>query len=229
MLTAPEIDELRAELAQTHSAATLSEARAAAALERIESLERIADSARLAALTRLDAFRELEPGWDSYEAKPIAEEALILAALLLRSPEIFPTVEGGIQLEWREHKPGGLYVEIEVLPDGMIEVLLMRGDEAAQEWSKEAMEPVREAAESWHALMSEAAEHLKEPEHLARVAKVERAIEEKAEERRLLLELERADEAQAVEFWAQGQAHEKLAAARSALRAFRARQKEAGP
>jgi hypothetical protein len=96
---------------------------------------------------RLESFRKLEPGWDSYQAEAITEDALQLASLLLGVPEISPTVAGGVLLEWRQHRPGGLYVEIEVLPDGMLEVLLMRGDETAQEWSEAALASVREAAE----------------------------------------------------------------------------------
>jgi hypothetical protein len=61
------------------------------------------------------------------------------------------------------------------------------GQHAAEEYAK-----LREHAEAWRTLMSEAAEHLKEPEHAALLEKAERAVEEDAEERRLLLALESA-------------------------------------
>lgn len=143
-------------------------------------------------LARLESFRALQPGWDSFQAEPLTEDAVQLASLLLGVPEISPTVAGGVLLEWRQQRPGGLYVEIEVLPDGMLEVLLMRGDEPAQEWSRDALQPIREAADNWHALMSEAAEHLKDPDAAAMLDRAERAVQEDDEERRLLREVERA-------------------------------------
>ena len=56
----------------------------------------------------------------------------------------------------------------------------------------EEADDLRQDALAWRTLMSEAAEHLKEPEHLARVARVEAAIAHEAEELRLLRDHERA-------------------------------------
>lgn len=67
------------------------------------------------ALEQLNEIAELEPGWDSYGADPIAPRAIALAADLLRLvdeklgrvafdrswPQIVaPRADGGVQIEW---------------------------------------------------------------------------------------------------------------------------------
>ncbi len=66
----------------------------------------------------------LPPGWNSYGAKPIANEAVEAAIAFLVeaipaipnvvAPAVVPTVRGGLQLEWRRQ---GVDLEIEFGPD----------------------------------------------------------------------------------------------------------------
>lgn len=61
-------------------------------------------------------------GWDTYDAKPLADEAVSKARLVLDqlAPDVLasaisvPTVTGGVQIEW--HAEGGDF-EIEIHPD----------------------------------------------------------------------------------------------------------------
>jgi hypothetical protein len=66
---------------------------------------------------------ELPPGWNSYNARPISKQNVNFALSLLGrimlpntpSPDVVPTVRGGVQLEWHIH---GIDMEISVLsPD----------------------------------------------------------------------------------------------------------------
>jgi hypothetical protein len=81
----------------------------------------------------------------------------------------------------------------------------------------------REAAEKWRALMAEAEEHLKEPEHAAFIEKATAAIAEGEEELRLLRDLE------SIASKAFCSRRLPLAAPVAALAAFRARQKKGTP
>jgi hypothetical protein len=63
-------------------------------------------------LTRL---ARLEPGWDTYDAQPIAPAAISAARRFLDGldhPSVVPTSDGGVQVEW--HVNG---VDVEVLFD----------------------------------------------------------------------------------------------------------------
>jgi len=82
-------------------------------------------------LARLDAFRELAPGWDSYDAPPPSETALGSARSILqflREQEDVPPVhaspsaEGGVLLVFSA--AGAKYADIECYNDGEILAIL---------------------------------------------------------------------------------------------------------
>lgn len=64
------------------------------------------------------ALRALEPGWDSYMARPIAEAAIAKVEKFL----VVPRTDGGIQLEICRN---GFDVEIEIGPDGLVQYALV--------------------------------------------------------------------------------------------------------
>lgn len=75
-----------------------------------------------AVIESLATLLSLEPGWDSYDAGQITPEAVIDAIKLLllvaseievEIPQLVPTTQGGVQLEWQRH---GLHVEVEINP-----------------------------------------------------------------------------------------------------------------
>ncbi len=55
---------------------------------------------------QMNALLELEPGWNSYDAKPIQREACTRGLEMLQArddvplPQVVPRPPGGIQLEW---------------------------------------------------------------------------------------------------------------------------------
>lgn len=74
---------------------------------------------------RLRALAQLPPGWDGTGAREIAVGALEFARDLtsaafaegIRTPQIYPTLSGGIQLEW--HGPDR-HTEVEILPGDLL-------------------------------------------------------------------------------------------------------------
>jgi hypothetical protein len=78
---------------------------------------------------RLARLYVLQASWDGADARPIPPDVLNMTQIVLRTlmrpttlaPNVVPTVQGGIQLEWHAR---GLDVELEVLPTGRIEVLV---------------------------------------------------------------------------------------------------------
>ena len=76
---------------------------------------------------KMIALMDLQPGWDSYDARNIELSTVVrsieLASYLLDNdtptPEIFPTNLGGIQFQW-EH--GEKYLEIEVCGNDCLEI-----------------------------------------------------------------------------------------------------------
>lgn len=60
---------------------------------------------------RIDHLLSLEPNWDSYGARRVAWESALTAASLvaglveqgIAAPDVMPTVDGGISIEW--HRP----------------------------------------------------------------------------------------------------------------------------
>ena len=65
----------------------------------------------------------MQENWDSYEASPIHESAILRAfnilseivnpSFSLPAPSVVPTAKGGIQLEWHRN---GVDLEIEIYP-----------------------------------------------------------------------------------------------------------------
>jgi hypothetical protein len=87
----------------------------------------------VSALNALKKLTSLRPNWDSYSGLIISTESLANARLLLSSiradqipgPFIAPISNGGVALEWTQ-APRDL--EIELLPDGSVEILTANGD-----------------------------------------------------------------------------------------------------
>lgn len=92
-----------------------------------------------AATQRLNEFARLIPGWDTYDAQPIAAAAIyearkLLAAIAVRFAHrngdaapffVAPLPYGGVQLEWRHL---GRDVEAEIGPDGSFSYLIASGE-----------------------------------------------------------------------------------------------------
>ena len=76
---------------------------------------------------QLRAFHSLAPNWDSYGAVPTAPVAVNWAEELLQwfavadmpPPDLFATVDGGVQIEWHIY---GLNAEIEIRPNRETEI-----------------------------------------------------------------------------------------------------------
>lgn len=79
---------------------------------------------------RLNELLRLQEGWDGLGAPPVAQVAAMTAIQWLNnlsddetvSPQIFPLVNGGVQMEWLVN---GDSLEVEVSPTGEIGVLGM--------------------------------------------------------------------------------------------------------
>jgi hypothetical protein len=109
-------------------------------------------------LRRLREIASLPPDWDTYGSPPVSSDALSSAVILLALADewaeldalsISPVSGGGIQLEW--NRPIGS-LEIEVLPTGEVEYLLVRGShEEEGSWSR--FEDFREARRLWRDLV----------------------------------------------------------------------------
>lgn len=95
----------------------------------VEELDMVADAAHIRAVAeilaeqwsaeedaRFTELRTLKENWDGFNANPVypdmEERARAILADLRGRPRIYPTPEGGIQLEWKD-------VEITVEPNGM--------------------------------------------------------------------------------------------------------------
>ena len=76
--------------------------------------------------------------WDSYGSPPISSVGLTASTRLIAMinpedlpvPQVFPVPSGGIQLEWTV---GQRELEIEILPDGMIEYLKVEHGQPIEE------------------------------------------------------------------------------------------------
>jgi hypothetical protein len=78
-------------------------------------------------LQEIEEYRSLEPGWDSYDALPIAAETISLAQSLLtriaevaqgnevgwRRPAVSPGSDGGIAISWKNN---GRWLLVQVIP-----------------------------------------------------------------------------------------------------------------
>ena len=80
-------------------------------------------------LSQLAKFLSLGEDWDGYGAKATHESAVKRAVAVLDAvcpegpaPWVVPTSDGGVQIEWASC---GLEIEIEVLPTGPVQILLV--------------------------------------------------------------------------------------------------------
>ena len=94
---------------------------------------------------RLDEFRQLEPGWDSYDAEPISATAIKTARGLLMlsagrlgtdgraqpSLHVAPLADGGVQIEW--HTPSRS-LEVDAQADGSLGYLLLTRTESGNQY-----------------------------------------------------------------------------------------------
>lgn len=83
-------------------------------------------------LKKLKQIALLKDGWNGYGAVSIPNDTLCKAQRLIRTlnvqPEIFPTADGNIQMEYE--KDNGDYLEFQFTGEGICEVFrLMRGNE----------------------------------------------------------------------------------------------------
>ena len=80
-------------------------------------------------LSQLASFLSLGNDWDGYGARPIHESAVKRAVAVLNTvcptgpePWTVPTTDGGVQIEWAL---GGFEIEIEILPTGPAQILIV--------------------------------------------------------------------------------------------------------
>ena len=88
------------------------------------------DKKQTSNLKKLDVISNLNDNWDGYGAKPLQKKLIALTADLIRKlyiqPEIFPTADGTIQLEFE--KDNGDYLEFQFSGKGLCDVFRLRGD-----------------------------------------------------------------------------------------------------
>ena len=89
-----------------------------------------ADKKQTSNLKKLDVISNLNDNWDGYGAEPLQKKLIALTADLIRKlyiqPEIFPTADGTIQLEFE--KGNGDYLELQFSGKGLCDVFRLRGD-----------------------------------------------------------------------------------------------------
>lgn len=108
-------------------------------------------------LSQLESFLSLREDWDGYGAQPIHESAVKRAVAVLNAvcpagpePWTVPTSDGGVQIEWAHE---GLEVEIEILPTGPAQILIV---EPSGEESE--MSAFSDSTEIWEMLRDRIAE-----------------------------------------------------------------------
>ena len=81
-------------------------------------------------LTRLAEMCDLEDGWDGDEGRQISRDMIaFVGGVLLRlgqQPEIYPTSEGGIQIQYE--KPDKTYLEVVFSPEMITGMRIEKGD-----------------------------------------------------------------------------------------------------
>jgi hypothetical protein len=93
-----------------------------------------ATSALLISLRRIGELKRLPDDWDSYGSPRIQQLAAQRAVQVLsaaaiegvRPPQIVPVSGGGLQIEWTS---ANRELEIEILPDGSIEYLIVEAEQ----------------------------------------------------------------------------------------------------
>ena len=103
-------------------------------------------------LSQLAKFLSLGDDWDGYGAKATHESAVKRAVAVLNAvcpagpePWVVPTSDGGMQIEWASN---GLEIEIEVLPAGPAQILIVEpsGQESSSRQAKNLRCPRSPAA-----------------------------------------------------------------------------------
>ena len=89
-----------------------------------------ADKKQTLNLKKLNVISKLHDNWNGYGAEPLQKKLIALTADLIRKlyiqPEIFPTADGTIQLEFE--KDNGDYLEFQFSGKGLCDVFRLRGD-----------------------------------------------------------------------------------------------------
>ena len=108
-------------------------------------------------LSQLASFLSLGNDWDGYGAQPIHESAVKRAVAVLNAvcpagpePWTVPTTEGGVQIEWAL---GGFEIEIEILPGGPAQILIVEPSGKESE-----MPAFSHSIETWELLRERIAE-----------------------------------------------------------------------
>lgn len=89
---------------------------------------------------RLQEYLSFKENWNGYGESPIQEGAVkravaVLDAIIFKEtprPDVVPTSEGGIQIEWTYN---GFEIEIEVLPTGPAQIFIVEPSGQEYEWS----------------------------------------------------------------------------------------------
>ncbi len=86
-------------------------------------------------LDKLERFSLFQENWNGYGAKPFSKTLLSRAENLIRGlskqPELFPTADDSIQMEY--DKEGGGYLEIQITDDDSYDVFVMENEDSEGE------------------------------------------------------------------------------------------------
>jgi hypothetical protein len=123
----------------------------------------VPDEERIEQLVRLDSFKDLQHGWDSYDAEPPSEVAIASAkrvlhviwsiGLVLSIKVISPSVEGGVGIVFTGSDQK--YADVECFNDGDILAIISEGVKDPSVWAIGG-EPgaLRQAIEKIHAFLN---------------------------------------------------------------------------
>ena len=80
--------------------------------------------------TRLSAMCDLSEGWDGNKAQPISRDIIEFVSGIVQhldwQPELYPTVEGGVQLQYENEDK--TYLEMVFAPDSIMSMRVKRGN-----------------------------------------------------------------------------------------------------
>lgn len=95
------------------------------------------DSPKMKAIKLVESFKDLQNGWDGYNAKAINEKVIELAIEIIGKlpacPEVFPISDGNIQFQFEDSD--GNYMEMEVLENSEVEIYLEMTGQEGKEFS----------------------------------------------------------------------------------------------
>ena len=81
-------------------------------------------------LVRLEEIKSLKHNWNGYGAKPFSTSMISQIEKIIRNlskqPEIYPTAQSSIQLEYNNEN--GDYLEFEIFDDGKINQFLLKSN-----------------------------------------------------------------------------------------------------